>query len=90
MDKLVTNDEARTLTECYKLGCLIEGKPVVNDDMLDLIRLAEHARRINVIVGLIIDGNLPCYFANKGLSIVCDKANSLNINKTSEVKTNES
>jgi hypothetical protein len=83
--KLLSVEDAKTLAECYKLGCLIEGKQVNNNDMCDLIRMAEATRNLNVLIGLIIEGNLPTYFKDGTITLVCDKADSLNINKN-EVK----
>jgi hypothetical protein len=76
--KLVDNDDAQTLIECYRLGCLINGKPTVDNDMLDLVVTAEKIRQINILIGLIIHGRLPCYFKDGELTIVTDKAESLN------------
>jgi len=75
--KFVDNDDAQTLIECYRLGCLIEGKAVIDNDMIDLVICAEHIRAYNVMIGLIIQGRLPCYFKDGKLTLSCDKADSI-------------
>lgn len=83
--KFVDNAEAKTLIECYKLGCVMENQPVNTNDMLDLILLAEHIRAYSALLQVIILGNLPCYFKTGVLTIACDKAASLDTNKQNGV-----
>lgn len=74
---MLSNNEINSLVQSYKLGCLITGKMVYDNDILDLINIAKAARELNVTIGLVLEGNLPVSFEDGKLTIVCDKAKSI-------------
>lgn len=75
--EVISNEEAKILTESYRLGCLMTGKTVYMNDILDLINTVKAARSINLLSRIIIEGRLPIIFDNKKLDIITDKKDSL-------------
>jgi hypothetical protein len=77
----MTESEMAELVECYKLGCLIAGKPVDNDAILDLINTAKAVSVLYLLINMVLLEHLPIIFEDKKLSIVVEKADSLKFDK---------
>jgi len=75
--ELITSEEIGQLIECYKLGCFITKKQYWDNDMLDLINSVKKVRSLNLLLDTILTGQLPITLQNGTLTIVCDKAESL-------------
>ena len=75
--KFITSEEAKQLAECYKLGCLVTSRLANNNDMLDLINSVSRVRALSALLEIVFAGNLPVVLDNGTLTIVCDKAESL-------------